>query len=368
MDRAGLTRYVKEVMRRVGFDLVGVTRAEALPPERLRSWLSKGYQGEMGYLERGAEKRLSPEAILPGARAVISVGLNYSGDVRLPYEQPDRGVISRYARGRDYHKVLGGRLRRAWREMAAVLPERRCRFYVDTGPVLDKVWAARSGLGWIGKHTNVIAGKKGSWFFIGEMLVDFDLEPDPPAVDRCGTCTRCIDACPTEAIIEPYVLDARRCISYLTIELRGAIPEEFRPLMKNLIFGCDICQDVCPWNRDPAPATVSEFSDRGRSDHLIQLSGLSPEEFDREFAGSAVRRARWSGFQRNVAIAMGNSGDAKFVPALERLYETGDPLVREHASWALRRLQGRTRTDTDHVRRKDGDSDRERRDRAASGT
>ncbi len=219
-------------------------------------------------------------------------------------------------------------------------PKAEGKVYVDTGPVMDKYWAAHSGVGWLGKHTNLLSREAGSWFFLGEILLNLDLEYDVPGEDFCGSCTRCIDVCPTDAITEPYVLDSRRCISYLTIELREDIPEAFRSSMDNLIFGCDLCQDVCPWN-DPVPhSSVEEFRPRkgNRAPDLRELSRLLAEDFSQRYRKSPIKRAKWRGFMRNVAVAMGNSGDPEMIPELEVLVDSEDSMIRRHAQWALERL------------------------------
>ena len=294
----------------------------------------------MAYLTRGREKRLDPSLVLEDIRSVVSVALDYHSDWEPPYHDVSRGVVSRYALGRDYHRVLERRLKALLESVCGLDPTIRGRVYVDTGPVMEKVWAARAGLGWIGKHTNLISKERGSWFFLGEILLTAALDPDTPVSDHCGSCTRCIEVCPTEAIVDPYVLDARRCISYLTIELKGAIPREFRGSMGNLIFGCDLCQDVCPWNRKAVGGGAHEFREPGRDYSLRELSTLGPEEFSRTFTASPVKRAKWRGFMRNVAIAMGNSGSREYVPDLERLLRAGDPMVAEHAAWALEKILG----------------------------
>jgi epoxyqueuosine reductase len=341
VDRRELTRRVREATWEQGFSAVGIAAASALPRAELATWLERSYHGEMDYMARGAEKRLDPSLVVEDIRSIVSVALDYHSDWEPPYDDPRRGVISRYALGRDYHRVLERRLGKLIESLRRIEPAIRGRAYVDTGPVMEKVWAARAGLGWIGKHTNLISRERGSWFFLGELLLTEALEPDLPVADYCGSCTRCIEVCPTEAIVEPYVLDATRCISYLTIELRGSIPEEFRRPMGNLVFGCDLCQDVCPWNRKATGAGPDDFREPGRDYSLRELSRLTPAEFSRTFTASPVKRARWRGFMRNVAVAMGNSGSREYVPDLRRLLRAGDPVVAEHAAWALERIAGR---------------------------
>lgn len=340
MDRTALTQKVRDIASDCGFSSVGIALSEPIVPNRLTSWLTRGYQGRMEYMNRNSERRLDPSVVMSNVRSVVSLALDYRDPERIPpYEDPGQGVVSRYALGRDYHRVLVEKLRRFMNDLTRVEPQAKGRWYVDTGPVLEKVWGARAGLGWIGKHTNLISRRRGSWFFLAEVFLNLDLEPDAAVADSCGSCTRCIDACPTRAIVEPYVLDARRCISYLTIELREDIPEELRSAMGNLVFGCDICQDICPWNEKFGHSGDPEFRETGRDYSLESLSRLTPQEFSRVFQGSAVKRAKWSGFLRNVAVAMGNSKRPEFIPHLQRLLESPDEMVARHAAWALEQLK-----------------------------
>ncbi len=344
MDAALLTRRIKEWARQLGFDAVGIAPAAALPGDHLRIWLQRQYHGQMVYMERNVEKRLDPKLVLAGARSVVSLALNYYHPYPLPYQRPDCGVVSRYASGDDYHEILKERLDRLLERVQGEAPGTRGKTYVDTGPVLDKYWAARSGVGWLGKNGNVLTKRRtGSWFFLGEMLLDVELEYDRPHLDHCGSCTRCVQACPTDAIVQPYVVDSRRCISYLTIELKEDIPEEFRPDLGNLIYGCDICQDVCPWNRKLEESRVEEFRPREPllAPRLRELARMTVEEFRATFQGSAVKRAKWRGFMRNVAVALGNSRDPDAVPELEALMAADAPVVRRHAAWALGRIGGK---------------------------
>lgn len=341
MDRSALTAWVKAEALRVGFDAAGVAEVGPVPAQHFQEWLARGFHGAMAYLERNRDRRLDPAKLLPGARSVLCVALNYGSRHREEFRDPSVGQVARYARGRDYHRVMSRRLKRLWRRLAQWLPDCRARWYVDTGPVLEKYWAWRAGLGWPGKHTNLLSRERGSWFLLGVMFLTAELEPDAPAADFCGTCRRCIEACPTQAIVEPYVLDARRCISYLTIELREAIPEELRSRMGNWVFGCDVCQEVCPWNRRAPEDGDPAFAEVPRDYRLSRLAALTPEEFDREFQGSPIRRAKWGGFLRNVAVAMGNGGGADAATALETLVRSGFDLVRRHAAWALDKLRSR---------------------------
>ena len=342
-----LAAEIKARARELGFDQVGIARVGPLPrAEFLGEWLSRAYQGEMGYMGRDPERRADPARYDPGAKSVVCVAQNYYTGPR-PATTLSDGVVSRYAWGRDYHEVLGDRLGQL-RDFIASRGA-RARVCVDTSAVLEKLWARQAGIGWQGKHTNLISKDLSSWFFLGEVLVDAELEPDAPfEEDHCGTCTACIDVCPTRAIVAPYVLDARKCISYLTIEHRGPIPLELRPLMGNMIFGCDLCLDVCPWNkfaqvtRDPAFQPRPDLS----APKLVEFLGMTDAEFRRRFKGSPILRAKRGGFLRNVCVALGNSGDASAISALtERGLKDSDPLVRDHAAWAIERLQGQPMAD-----------------------
>lgn len=303
----------------------------------------------MRWMEREPSRRGDPTAVLPGARTVISVALGYyrgewpSEATSGAPDAPARGKVARYAWGRDYHKRLRKKLLRLARAIRALEPTSRILAYVDTGPVLDRAWAERSGLGWIGKNTNVIRKEAGSWTFLGEILTDLAIEPDPPAKNYCGQCSRCIAACPTGAIVGPYELDARRCISYLTIEHRGPIPLELRPQIGTRIFGCDDCQEVCPWNRFATPTANPDFAERPgqQTPELIPLLTLDAAGFVARFQGTALRRAGRDRFVRNVAVALGNLVDRRAVAPLRRaLQEDPSALVRGHAAWALGRIGG----------------------------
>ena len=236
--------------------------------------------------------------------------------------------------------MLEGRLEKLLAFIRQLQPTAQGRYYVDTGPVMDKYWAVQSGLGWLGKHTNVLSRQAGPWFFLGEILTDVELDYDQPGGDFCGSCTRCIDACPSQAIVDEYLLDSRRCISYLTIELRNEIPQDLREPMGNLIFGCDICQDVCPWNRQAPLSRLDEFAPRpiNRNPELRRLARMTREEFPRLYRKSPIKRTKWRGLMRNVAVAMGNSRDPGMLPELRRLARCGDPLVESHAEWAIRQI------------------------------
>ncbi|HZI89429.1 MAG TPA: tRNA epoxyqueuosine(34) reductase QueG [Candidatus Polarisedimenticolia bacterium] len=340
---ASTKQRIAEAARALGFGAVGFASASVAPhAERLHAWLAEGRHGTMRWMARDPERRVDPRVTLRGARTVISVSIPYyRGDWPEAADDAPRGRIARYAWGRDYHKRIRRRLRNLARAVQEASPEARWVAYVDTGPMLDRAWAERAGIGWIGKNTNVILQGHGSYSFLGEILTDLTIDPDPPARDHCGTCARCITACPTGAILGPYQLDARRCISYLTIEHRGSIPLELRPAIGTRIFGCDDCQEVCPWNRFAVPTQDPDFADRPgqATPELIPLLGLDEEGFRARYQGTAILRAKRAGFARNVAVALGNTGDSRAVPALARALEhDSDPMVRGHAAWALGRI------------------------------
>jgi epoxyqueuosine reductase len=337
---------VKALARETGFDLVGIAAAD--PPPNLAffsDWVARGYAGEMAYLTSQVARRSDLRTAFPWARSLLCVGVQY--DTPHPYSTeaaPDRGWIARYAWGDDYHDVVGVLLDRLVHDLENELGSFRSRRYVDTGPIAEKAWAAAAGLGSYGKNTCLLNPEHGSWFFLGELVTDLELACDAPRADLCGSCTACLEACPTQAFPEPYVLDATRCISYLTIELRGSIPEGLRAPMGRHAFGCDVCQDVCPWNSRRRHRGPAAFEPRAGLDApaLEELATLDAEGFARRFRRSAVKRAKRRGLLRNVAIAIGNSGDASKQPILERLLSDEDTLVREHARWALRRLRSMT--------------------------
>lgn len=331
---------IKQLALECGFDLAGLTPALPIGDASLyQDWVRAGMAGAMGYLaDYRAERRMDPRSLLASAKSILCVAQLYSGPepYSTEFNETDRGWISRYAWGDDYHDVLRGRLERVagrLREHDAALEYKVC---VDTAPLLERSYARMAGLGWIGKNTCLIHPAKGSWFFLGELLLSWDVEADEPQPDRCGSCTACIDACPTDALT-PYWLDARRCISYLTIELKGSVPEELRQGIGAHLFGCDICQDVCPWNRRPALATEPSFASRRASPSLARMAALTEAEFRNLFKGTPVSRARYRGFLRNVAVAIGNSSDPRLMPALHHLAMHEDALVADHAMWALSR-------------------------------
>ncbi len=350
-----ITGFVKRAARDAGFELAGVAPVHDFSElDHFREWVAAGHAGEMRYLEArnesGVLKRASLRSTLPWVRSVIVCAINYN--TAQPYstnvDDPQRGWISRYAWGQeDYHEAVLARLRALEGKLRGAIggsqaTELQTRCYVDTGPLVERVYAKYAGIGWVGKNTCVISQKLGSWLFLGVILTSLELEPDMPAPDRCGTCTRCIDACPTDALLAPYQMDANRCISYLTIEKRGAIAEDLRRGMGHEVFGCDICQDVCPWNRKAPVTAAAEFQPReGLVNPALEwLAGMTSEEFREKFRGSAVRRAKRSGLRRNAVIAMGNSGDRRFEPLLEKLKSDEDEVVAESAEWAARRLSG----------------------------
>ncbi len=337
-----------------GFDLAGVAGVKATPEHRFfPEWLAAGRGGEMKYLEgrneAGELKRAALANAAPWARSVVVCALNYNTDP--PYSThsgaPTQGWISRYAWSqRDYHNVVLEKLRRLEAGFVELCRSReiagpRTWCYVDTGPLIERTFAKYAGIGWIAKNTCVINQRLGSWLFLGVMLTSLELVPDLPPPDRCGSCTRCLDACPTHAFPAPYQLNASKCIAYLTVELRGTIPEELRPGIGRQIFGCDICQDVCPWNRRAAVTAVPDLQPRKKlvNPDLEWLAGLSLEEFRELFRGSAVKRARFNGLRRNLAVAMANSGDERFLAFLEQLSRDEDAIVAEHARWGLSHLR-----------------------------
>jgi epoxyqueuosine reductase len=312
--------------------------------ERYRGWAERGLAGEMRYLtDHRAQIRKNPAELLPGCRSILCTGLVYNGPEPYStiFNESGRAWISRYAWGDDYHAIIREKLERLARNLLEH-GDFEWRACVDTAPLLERSLARDAGLGWIGRNTCLINQGVGSWFFLGELLTTLDLPADEPPPDRCGSCTRCIDACPTAAIVPSpdggYELDARLCISYFTIELRSPVPEPHRNAIGNNIFGCDICQDVCPWNRRAAQTRLPAFEPRHEAPPLDRMAGLSEVEFREMFRGTPVTRAKYSGFLRNVAIAMGNARAPEFREPLQKLAESGDALVAEHARWALKQL------------------------------
>ncbi len=379
----GWASIIKRRALEAGFDLVGIAPpAGRKDSEFLSQWVKKGFGGEMRYL--ADPRREDPHRVLPSVKSVISVGLIYN--TPHPYSTPvggpsegernsdapraagpevrPRAWISRYAWGRDYHEVLRGKLEQLRTTVEEFAPGVETRVYVDTGPILERAFARLAGIGWMGKNTCLINERTGSWFFLGVILTNLELDLDLPVPDRCGSCTLCLEACPTGALVEPYVMDASRCIAYFNIELKGSIPEQFRAAIGRNVFGCDICQDVCPWN-SPQRAAVSslpEFqplslpqatsrepvsgaetgieNEASPFDPSLQaLAAFTEEDFRRLFARSPLKRAKYIGWLRNLCVVMGNSGDRQFTPWLESAAGRSDPVVREHAAWALHRLR-----------------------------
>jgi epoxyqueuosine reductase len=379
MTPAEQTRWIGERARALGFDLCGIApvarqnpesatgsgtdSAESFPElDRLPEWLARGYGGEMNYLHD--PRRADPRRVLEGARSLIVVALNYNSQPPSAVapegadQQSPRGWISRYAWGDDYHDVIQQKLQALISDMRAEFAEPfAARAYTDTGPIIERVAAKYAGLGWLGKNTCLIHSQLGSWLFLGVIVTTLALKPSVapglPAADLCGTCTRCLDACPTQAFPEPYVLDARRCISYLTVELRTQIPEELRPQMGGAVIGCDICQDVCPWNRKAPITSLAAFQPRSALENgnsllapdLEWLASVSQQEFSAIFRRSAAKRTKWRGLVRNACVALGNSGitpeqdsHSRVVRLLGRLASVEDPVISGHARWALARL------------------------------
>ncbi len=337
---------VKQRARELGFDLVGITSADPFPSHE-EVTVQRIREGRMDGLPWFTEQRVRqgarPERLLPGARSLLAVGASYYDGAPDPPANGLQGAVARYARGRDYHRALKKRLKALVRTLEEDLQRPiRARVFVDDGPMLDRAVAQRAGIGWFGKNSNILTPSHGSWVVLGQVLWDLELEPDAPLKKSCGECRRCIDVCPTGAIVAPYVVDNSRCISYFTIECRGPIPREFRPLIGNLVFGCDLCQDVCPVNRKAQPARIPELRERraGSVLELLPLLSITEEEFQERFRGTAIMRAKREGLQRNACVALGNLGDPAAVPALAQALSQGVSLVRGHAAWALGRLGG----------------------------
>ena len=338
-----LSQRIKNEGQRLGFELVGISPVRVPPHEEsFADWLRKKYHGHLEYMERTELLRRDPRLLVPWAVSIISVGMNYYTPFkRVTPAERGRGWISRYAWGDDYHEIIREKLAALLtfvREIGGEMVQGRA--FVDSGPILERDFAGTAGIGWIGKNTQLISPKKGSWFFLGELFTDLPLSYDQAIRDRCGQCDLCLKACPTGAFTGPYLLDARRCISYLTIELKGFIPRHLRSLIGNHIFGCDICQEVCPYNiKAGSTGEPSYLPRRGfYAPELIGLLSISREEFRRRFHGSPILRAKRRGFLRNVAVALGNNAGPEAVPALTRALNDEEPLVRGHVAWALGRI------------------------------
>ena len=341
-----LAEQIKSTAISLGFQQCGITGTDlSAEADALQNWLDKGYQGKMSYLENNIEKRINPALLTEGTKRIICVRMNClppDTDTIKILKNPDQAYISRYTMGRDYHKVMRKKLTLLGKAIESLIGEFGYRPFVDSAPVLERPLARNSGLGWQGKHTLILNREAGSWFLLGELFVDLPLPVDSPYTEEhCGQCQACIDICPTQAIVAPYELDARRCISYLTIELKGSIPEEFRPLIGNRIFGCDDCQLICPWNRFAKPSDEKDFTPRHQLDKASLLELLTWDEatFLKRTEGSAIRRTGFSGWQRNIAVALGNSrGGEAVIQALHKLANSDDAVVSEHALWALNHL------------------------------
>ena len=346
IDFNRLAQQIRIWGRQLGFQQVGISDTDLTEAEaHLEAWLADGFHGDMAFMARHGRKRSRPEALVPGTVRVISVRMDYLPDEQVPacelLDSPSQAFVSRYALGRDYHKVMRRRLQRLANQIEHAVGPFGYRAFVDSAPVLEKALAEKAGLGWIGKHTNLINRSAGSWFFLGELYTDLPLPPDAQRAAHCGSCTACIDCCPTRAIVGPYRLDARRCISYLTIELDGAIPKPLRPLIGNRIYGCDDCQLVCPWNRFARRTRERDFSPRHGLDNaaLVELFAWDEATFLRRTEGSAIRRIGHQRWLRNIAVALGNaSPDPAIIAALHARRAESTPLVEEHIVWALNRL------------------------------
>ena len=340
---------VKSLAAELGFDLVGITsaepfhEAEEVALQRVKDGLMDGLPW---YHAARVKRGCNPQEILPGARSIIAVAMSYiaEGPDDADDSTPMQGRVARYAWGHDYHKVMERRLKLLAQRLSDVLDQPvQAKVYVDTGPMLDRAVAERAGIGWFGKNTNVLTRSHGSWVFLGQIITDLELEPDAPSKKTCGQCRICIDECPTGAIIAPYVLDNTKCISYLTIELRGSMPKHLRPIVGDWVFGCDICQDVCPVNRKAQPTSELAFQ---TGEHgftaleLIPLLSITEEEFRERFANSPIKRAKRAGMLRNACVALGNIGDAQAIPALAEALRHEIPMVRSHAAWALGAIGG----------------------------
>jgi len=338
-----LASQIREWGQSLGFQQLGFSDIDLASHEaHLGKWLDNGFHGEMDYMQRHGTRRSRPQELHPGTIRVISARMDYlpesAADIKLLLDQPDKGVVSRYALGRDYHKLMRKRLQQLATQISDHTGPFGYRVFVDSAPVLEKALAEKAGLGWIGKHTNLINKQAGSWFFLGEIYTDLPLPVDTPVANHCGDCTQCIDICPTQAIVAPYTVDARRCISYLTIELRSSIPEQFRSQIGNRIFGCDDCQLVCPWNRFAQATGEKDFEPRHGLDtpDLIELFGWSEERFLQRTQGSAIRRIGHDCWLRNIAVALGNApGTQAVIEALQSRQNHPSEMVAEHVQWAL---------------------------------
>ena len=347
-------RHIQSKAKELGFDHCQISDGSK-PDSRdhYNAWLQKGYHGKMAYLERNHEKRKDPALVVPDLKSVISLSTSYhQNDGQRPTEVNNKttGIIARYARFRDYHDILAEKLKELTDEVTrSVSYKSHSLWYVDTGPILERDMAQRAGIGFVGKHTNLISRKLGNWFFISEILTTIPLPADSPEKNRCGTCQKCLTACPTQAISKPFELDARRCISYLTIELKESIPIELRPLVGNRIFGCDDCLAVCPWNRFAREGSIMKpFALDDPTDvDLETWAQIDPVTFKERFRGTPFFRTKWRGLMRNICVALGNIGTAKNIPTLTRLATNENALVSEHALWAIKQIQNRENDKTE---------------------
>jgi epoxyqueuosine reductase len=343
IDNAQLAGQIRQWAKQLGFGLIGIAPVRLAEDEaRLQRWLELGFHGEMDYMQKHGSKRSHPEELVPGTARVISVCMDYLPDEQTSpqdiLEQPELAYVSRYALGRDYHKLIRRRLQQLADRIETAAGPFGYRAFVDSAPVLEKPLARNAGLGWSGKHTNLINKESGSWFFIGELLTDLPLPVDAPATEHCGTCTTCMEVCPTGAIVNEFELDARRCISYLTIELKGSIPEQFRSQIGNRIYGCDDCQLFCPWNKFAEPTAEGDFAPRHGLENaqLAELFSWSEQEWQERTAGSAIRRIGYERWLRNIAVALGNAPSTdKVLNALKDRESHASEIVREHVAWAL---------------------------------
>jgi epoxyqueuosine reductase len=344
-DCAALARDIKRWGAELGFQQLGIADAELGEAEtRLLDWVGKGFHGDMEYMERHGTKRSRPDELIPGTLRIIAARMNYlppnARDAEAVLAEPDKAFISRYALGRDYHKLMRARMQKLADRIGEAVGEFRYRVFTDSAPVMEVELAGKAGLGWRGKHTLLLNREAGSYFFLGEIYTDLALPVDTPQADHCGTCVKCIDVCPTQAIAGPYQLDARRCISYLTIEHKGSIPEELRPLIGNRVYGCDDCQMVCPWNKFASTSKEPDFAVRNGLDDttLVELFGWSEAEFEKRMAGSAIHRIGYERWLRNLAVGLGNSPQSEVVvQALTARVDHPSAMVREHVAWALGR-------------------------------
>jgi epoxyqueuosine reductase len=337
---------IKERAHALGFELAGIApAADADGFAHLQDWLAQGFAGEMEYMTRHADARRHPDSILPTVRSVLMVGINYKQETGARSQGTGvSGRVSSYACGQDYHDVLRGKLKTLLGWIQEQAPGVRGRAVIDTAPLLERDFARRAGLGWFGKNTMLLHKQLGSYFFLAALLLDLDMPADAPfQADHCGTCTRCLDACPTAAFAGPYQLDARRCISYLTIELRGSIDEDLRPVMGDWLFGCDVCQEVCPWNRKAPLGTEAALMPNATGAQVdpLEILALSEDEFRARFRHTPLWRPGRAGILRNAAIVLGNIGDARALPALRRAAEDTEPTVREAAEWAIAQITAR---------------------------